>query len=276
MNMSGPGSLKSLFGKNRNIDEDKVEEEIISMVEEGHEQGVILEEEAEMINNIFSFNDMDVKEIMTPRQKVSALDQNTSLRDALEFMLEQGYSRYPVYEDDIDRVLGILHLKDAMKVYLHQEDNKITEIMREGFFVPPTQSISKLLSEMQERKIHMAIVVDEYGQTEGVVSMEDILEVIVGNIFDEYDEEETFIRKAGNDVFLMKGMTKLSEVEEALGIEFPDEDIETLNGFLLLKLGRLPMENEIIEIDYEGFVFRPIDIRGKMIRQVKVTKLADR
>lgn len=275
MDMSGPGSLKTILRRNKDVDEDKVEEEIISMLEEGHEQGVILPEEAAMISNIFDFSDMDVKNVMTPRQKVTFIDWDIGLEEALELMLEQGFSRYPVCGEDADDILGILHLKDAMKAYLYRTGEAVKDLAREALFVPPTLKISKLLSQMQAEKLHMAIVVDEYGQTEGVVALEDLLEVIVGSIFDEYDTEETFILRAGKDMYLMKGLTRLTAVQDTLGISFPDEDIETLNGFLLMKLGRLPMEDEQIEIEFGGYRFQPIDIYEKMIRQVKVTKLPD-
>ena len=274
MTKAGPSRLFRKFSRNKEKYEEQVEEEIKSMVTEGHEHGVILEDEAEMINNIFEFGDKEARDVMSPRQKIEGIDASWSLDEALNFMLENGFSRYPLYEEDLDNIVGVLHLKDAMRYYMRNKEAALRDIAREPFFVHPTQNISKLFNDMQSKKIHMAIVVDEYGQTEGIVAMEDILEVIVGNILDEYDEEEHDIIRLGDEnSYLMRGLARLEEVEDILEIEFPDEDIDTLNGFLLYELGRLPTEGEEINIIYQGYSFRPIDIHDKMIVQVKVTKI---
>ncbi len=276
MAKSGPSSIFNIFAKNREVDEEKVEEEILSMIEEGQEQGAILTDEAEMISNIFEFGDKETKDVMTNRQRVVGIEASVSLEEAMIFMLDNNFTRYPVYEEDIDNIVGILYLKDAMRHYIKDREVDIKSISAEPFYVHPTQNISKLLKEMQSKKLHMAIVVDEYGQTEGIVAMEDIIEVIVGNIFDEYDEEEHDIVKLGQlDSYLIRGMAKLDEIGELLDVEFPDEDIETLNGFLLYQLGRLPIENEEICITYQGYTFKPIDIHDKMIVQVKVSKIIE-
>lgn len=276
MTKAGPSHLFHLFSRNKTNYEEQVEEEIKSMVTEGHEHGVILEDEAEMINNIFEFGDKEARDVMSPRQKIVGIDAAISLEEAMNLMLEDGFSRYPLYQEDLDNIIGVLHLKDAMRYYMKNKDVPLTEIAREPFFVHPTQNISKLFNDMQMKKIHMAIVVDEYGQTEGIVAMEDILEVIVGNILDEYDEEEhDIIRLDQENSYLMRGLARLDEVSELLEIEFPDEDIDTLNGFLLYELGRLPIEGEEINIVYQGYSFHSMDIHDKMIVQVKVTKVRE-
>lgn len=276
MTKAGPSRLFRMFSRNKTKYEEQVEEEIKSMVTEGHEQGVILEDEAEMINNIFEFGEKEAKDVMSPRQKIEGIDAMLSLEEAMNLMLEHGFSRYPLYEEDLDNIIGVLHLKDAMRYYMRDKDAVLKEIAREPFFVHPTQNIQKLLKDMQTKKIHMAIVVDEYGQTEGIVAMEDILEEIVGNILDEYDEEEHDIIRLGQDnCYLMRGLARLDEIAELLEIEFPDEDIDTLNGFLLYELGRLPLDEEEINIVYQGYSFHPIDIHDKMIAQVKVTKVTE-
>lgn len=280
MAKAGPSRLFRRMKRNKDNEnavlEEQVEEEIMSMVTEGHEQGVILEDEAEMINNIFEFGDKEARDVMSPRQKVEGIDAELSLEEAMNIMLESGFSRYPLYQEDLDNIVGVLHLKDAMRYYMRDKEVALTEIAREPFFVHPTQNIQKLLKDMQMKKVHMAIVVDEYGQTEGIVAMEDILEEIVGNILDEYDEEEhDIIRLGQQDSFLMRGMARLEEIAELLEIEFPDEDIDTLNGFLLYELGRLPLEDEEINIVYQGYTFHPIDIHDKMIVQVKVSRDRD-
>ncbi len=267
----GPGGFKKLFSKK--VNEEKVEEDILSMVEEGHEQGVIEENEAEMISNIFEFSDKNARDIMTSRQKIIALEDTVDVEEALNFALENSFSRYPVYEEDIDNIIGVIHLKDLIAAYLENPKQNIKEILEEPIFIHPTFNISKLLQKMQNEKIHMAIVLDEYGQTEGLVAMEDIIEEIVGNIFDEHDEEEVEnIKSISRDAYLMNGEAFLSDISDEISIEFPDEDFETLNGFLLYKLERIPEENEKIEIVYQGYKFIPVKISDKMIRLVRVEK----
>ncbi len=274
MSQSGPGSLKKFFSKR--VDEDKVEEEILSMVEEGHEQGVIEETEAEMISNIFEFSDMNARDIMTNRQKIIAMENTLLVDDALEFVLSNNFSRYPVYEEDIDNIIGVIHLKDLVTAYMENPKLPVTAIMEEPIFIHPTFNISKLLQKMQKEKIHMSVVVDEYGQTEGLVCMEDIIEEIVGNIFDEHDEEEEAdIKKTNAGEYMVVGGASLNELKDVIGVDFPDEDFETLNGFLLYKLGRLPVEDEEIKISYGGYDFIPVKICDKMITLVKVIKNKD-
>ena len=245
----------------------------MNIVNEGHEQGAIMEGEARMITNIFEFGDKDVTDVMTSRKKIDAIDMTMSVEKALNYMLDEPYSRYPLYEDDIDNIVGVLYLKDVIDAYLNQKEAKLSDIAREPFFVHQTMNLSVLFQEMQTKKIHMAIVIDEYSQTEGIVSMEDMLEVIVGNILDEYDVEDRNITKIGwADVYLVRGSTRLEELEDTLGIEFDVEDIETLNGFLIDQLGHLPEDNEEIEIIYQGYSFKSVDIHDNMIRQVKVEK----
>lgn len=268
MSQSGPSSLKKLFSKKQ----DKVEEEILSMVEEGYEQGVIEDNEVEMISNIFEFGDKDAKDIMTGRQRIIGIEKTTSVTEALPYMLENNFTRYPVYEEDIDNIVGVVHLKEVVSVYLKNPEKSISEIMDEPTFIHPTYNISKLLQKMQNEKIHMSIVVDEYGQTEGLVAMEDIIEEIVGNIFDEYDDNDEEIKELQNGTYMVEGAATLNDLSDVLSVEFPDEDFETLNGFILYKLGRLPLENEKIEIIYEGYKFTPVKICDNIITLVKIEK----
>lgn len=268
MSQSGPSGLKKLFSKKQ----DKVEEEILSMVEEGYEQGVIEDNEVEMISNIFEFGDKDAKDIMTGRQRIIGIEKTTSVTEALPYMLENNFTRYPVYEEDIDNIVGVVHLKEVVSVYLKNPEKSISEIMDEPTFIHPTYNISKLLQKMQNEKIHMSIVVDEYGQTEGLVAMEDIIEEIVGNIFDEYDDNDEEIKELQNGTYMVEGAATLNDLSDVLSVEFPDEDFETLNGFILYKLGRLPLENEKIEIIYEGYKFTPVKICDNIITLVKIEK----
>ncbi|MDD6327713.1 MAG: hemolysin family protein [Lachnospiraceae bacterium] len=271
MSQNGPGSLRKFLSKKAL--EEKVEEEILSMVEEGHEQGVIEENEVEMISNIFEFSDKDAKDIMTSRPKMIAMEHTMTVAEALTFALENNFSRYPVFEEDIDTIIGVVHLKDLVAVYMKSPETSVRDVMEDPIFIHPTFNISKLLQKMQHEKIHMAIVIDEYGQTEGLVAMEDIIEEIVGNILDEHDEDtERVVDTLSNGDMMVQGTASLEELEELLDIEFPDEDFETLNGFLLYELGGFPSGDEAIEIIYQGYRFTPVKICDKMITLVKIER----
>lgn len=271
MSQNGPSSLKKMTAKKAL--EERVEEEILSMVEEGHEQGVIEETEVEMISNIFEFSDKNAKDIMTSRQKIIAMDNTMSVKQALQFALDNPFSRYPVYEEDIDAIIGVVHLKDLISMYMKAPEAEVTTAIEDPIFIHPTFNISKLLQKMQHEKIHMAIVIDEYGQTEGLVAMEDIIEEIVGNIFDEHDEEsEKVVNQLANGTLMVHGTASLAELEDLLEIEFPDEDFETLNGFLLYEFGRFLEQDENAEIIYQGYKFTPVKICDKMITLVRIER----
>lgn len=258
--------------------EDVTEEEIISMVDDAHEQGVIEESEAEMIQNIMEFSDKEAQDIMTHRKNIHAVSEKTSLKEALEYMLNGSNSRYPVYREDIDDIIGVIHLKDAMKeiTFHHNGDvpvNKIHNLIREASYIPETRSINDLFKRMQAKKIHMAIVVDEYGQTSGIVTMEDILEEIVGNILDEYDEDDHFIVEQLDHTYLMKGLTPLEEVEDTLSIDLKEEEFDTLNGYLTSLLGHIPNMEEDKEIRTNGYLFTILGVENNTIQRVRVEKL---
>ncbi|MBS6954167.1 MAG: HlyC/CorC family transporter [Enterocloster asparagiformis] len=265
-------------------DENVTEEDIMSMVNEGHEQGVLEAGETEMITNIFQLGDKEAWDIMTHRTNMVVLAADTTLKEAVDFILKEGTNtRYPVYGEDIDDIVGILHLRDAMAYFEKPEnkDRQLTEIpglLREASFIPETRSIDTLFKEMQSNKIHMEIVVDEYGQTAGLLTMEDILEEIVGNIMDEYDEEEEFITPQEDGSFLMSGMTPLEDVMDALGIRFSDEDsdtYDTLNGFLISRLDRIPQEHERPLVEFAGYRFQVVKVGNKMIESVHVSRICE-
>ncbi len=258
-------------------DEEQVEEEILSMVEEGQKSGFIQEDEVEMISNILDLDDMQVREIMTSRSKIYAVNKEDRMSDIIESCLESGYSRYPVFEEEIDNVVGILHLKDLTKAYLQSPDKTAGEIMEEPLFIHPAYDTLKLLKTMQKEKKHMAIVLDEYGQTDGLVTLEDVLEEIVGNIWDEHDDEKEEVREAARgDGYVVDGMITLHDLENEIeDLEFPDTDIETLNGFLLYKLGGFPEDNINIKIDYGGYTFETLLIEDMLIKSVRIRKISD-
>ena len=280
VNLTAKGIL-FLFGVRNNTDENDVtEEEIINMVQEGHEQGVIQASEAEMISNIFEYGDKEAQDIMTHRGSIVAIDGETKLKDAIASMLEGKNSRYPVYEENIDHIIGILHLKDAMRFHISDDKldlpiAKLDGLLREPYFVPQTKNIDELFKEMQSQKLQMVIVVDEYGQTDGLIAMEDILEEIVGNIMDEYDEDQEYIKNRGKGEYVMEGKTPLKEVEELLDITFDEEEFETLNGFLISRLDRIPEPDEQFDLDYKGYNFKILSVVKKMIGSVLVKKLPE-
>lgn len=267
---------------NENWD-DVTEEEIISMVKEGHEQGVLMENEAEMIHNIFEFGDKEAKDIMTHRKNISALEGTISFGEALNVMAESNNSRFPVYVDDIDNIIGVLHIKEALVFarkpeYFNTPIKDIKDLVRNVDFIPETRNISLLFQEMQEEKNHMVIVVDEYGQTSGIVAMEDIIEVIVGDILDEHDVEEKLIVKQFTGSYIMSGMADYEDVAKLLDFPLEEEEdtYETLNGYLISKIDKIPEENDKISINENGYTFRVLKIENKMIQKVLVTKLPER
>ena len=261
---------------------DDLEEELISMVNEGHEQGVLLASEAEMIHNIFEFGDKEAKDIMTHRKNIIAIDGNDTFLDVLTFVTENNYSRYPVYLEDMDNIIGILHIKEMLKlcrneaVYM-QPVKDLKDLIRSAKFIPETRNINTLFANMQSEKNHLMIVIDEYGQTAGIVAMEDIVEEIVGNIEDEHDEEELLIERLTDGSFIMDGMTPVEEALEALEINrIEKDDFDTLNGLLISLIHRIPNEDELISTEAFGYCFEALEVENKMIKRVKVTKLQEK
>ena len=271
----------NLIGKNKyNRDDEVTEDDILSMVQESNDQGLIEDDEVTMINNIFELNDKEAKDIMTNRNSIVGINADTTLSDAIKIMLEGSNSRYPVYIDNLDHIIGILHLKDALR---YQDANKqrngsikrYPKLLREARFVSETRKIDDLFKKMKDDKLQMVIVIDEYGQTSGLVAMEDILEEIVGNILDEYDKEETFVEPKGEKSYEIDGLTPLEELSELLKIDFEceDTDIETINGFLINKLGYIPENDDKSEVEYEGYSFKLLQVENHIIKTVFVTKI---
>lgn len=259
--------------------DDVTEEEIISMVREGHEQGTILASEAELIHNVFEFDDKEVKDIMTHRKNIVSLDGNMSFIDAVEFIIDTGKSRFPVYENDVDSIIGVLHIKDAFTFFEKNEVYRssikdIDGLIRPVDFIPETVNINDLFKKMQSKKSHLAMVVDEYGQISGLIAMEDILEELVGNIEDEHDEEENYIRKSDDETFIMDGMTEFSDVKEALSLPVEDDAYETLNGFIISLSDKIPEEGDKTVISAYGYKFSVMSVEDKVIKQVMIKKLA--
>ena len=269
-----PETIGRAYG--RKLRKHDTEEEILSMVNEGHEMGVIESSEVLMISNIFEFGDKVAKDIMINRSNMLALDSAMSLEDAIDYMLNSQYSRYPVYDESMDSIIGMLYLKDALR--LHSKDNlmnkpikNIRKLLRKPVYIPETKKIDDIFKIMQAQKVQLAIVINEYGQTAGLISMEDILEEIVGNIMDEYDVDEHHIRKRSATEYIIDGLTKLEELEELLDIEFHSQ-FETINGFLISKMEHIPSDNEKFECEYKGYQFSVLKAKEKMIKSVLVQK----
>ncbi len=267
------------FFRERRLAKKAAEAEILSMVNEGHEQGYIEASEAEMITNIFEFGDKKAQDIMTDRSNIVAIDASMKLEDAISFMLSENNSRFPVYEENLDHIIGILHLKDALRIRNQKSSTKkmvgeIDGLLREAKFIPETRKLDALFSTMQSTNLQMVIVIDEYGQTSGLIAMEDILEEIVGNIMDEYDEEEGHIEEKGKNKYIIEGMTPLEELEKRFQISFNEDDFETINGFLISKMEKIPDKKDRFDITIDGYNFKVISVENKMIQRVLVTKLS--
>ncbi len=236
-------------------------------------------EAAGLIRNIFRYMDKDAKDIMTHRKNIVAIDGEQPLEDALKFMLDERFSRFPVYHEDIDEIIGIIHLRDATSGYLDETKRQrpikeLKDYIRPVTYIPETKSIDTLFKEMQSAKNHMVVVLDEYGQTSGLVAMEDILEEIVGNILDEYDEEDEMISKQSDGSMIANGMTELEDLEDLIPVTFDKEDYETLNGFLINELEHIPGEDERCVVDYEGYRFTVLQVDNNIIQTVKIEKLS--
>ncbi len=234
-----------------------------------------------MISNIFEFSDKQAQDIMTNRKAMVCIDGNTTLQEAVNFMLDMNNSRFPVYLDNIDHIIGILHIRDAMKkLSEHTDDDtplrKTRGLLRSPRNVPETRNIDSLFHDMQKSKTQMVIVIDEYGQTAGLVSMEDIIEEIVGNIMDEYDEDEDYIEATSNeDEFIIEGKTPLEDLEDRFGIKFENDNFETVNGLLISKLDRIPEEGEDFTAEIEGYSFKILSVKNHMIQSVLVKRIKE-
>lgn len=263
-----------------NLDPNVTEQDILSMVNESHEQGNLRTTQAEMIQNIFEFDDKDAKDIMTHRSDIVALDGECTLREAIKIFDEGHYSRFPVYVRDLDNIIGTIHMKELFHFAIQQKDydKKIRDIdglIRKAQFIPETHSINTLFTQMQFQKIHLMIVVDEYGQTSGIITMEDILEEIVGNIQDEHDTDERLIVEKAPGVYIISGKAPLSDVAEKLNIDLTDveSEIETLNGLLIYLYGHVPEDNTRFKINAFGYQFEILGVRDRVITRVKVERL---
>ncbi len=265
-------TISKLFGVNEKDEETVTEEEILMMIDVGQENGIIEEQEKEMISNIFEFNDRIVAEIMTPRPDIFAIDINSDISKNIKLLDEYKYSRIPVYKDSIDEIIGILYIKDLIKALTSETKFNLEELLKPVKFVPKTKMIDDLFKELQKNKVHLAIVLDEYGETSGVVTIEDILEEIVGNIFDEYDDIENEFEKIDENTYIISGGVSIYDLKKILKVEIPSGDYETLSGYLIENLGRIPNDDEHPILELNNITYKIEKTEDKRILWVKACK----
>ena len=255
--------------------ESVTEEDIREMMDMGEEIGAIEGVQKDMVNNIFEFDDITAAEIMTPRIDVVAVEVSEGLMEALQLAVDNGYSRLPVYEEDVDHVIGILYIKDLLPYVGRSLPKSVTmrHLLRETYFVPDTKKCDELFEEMNAKHLQMAIVVDEYGGVAGIVTIEDLLESIVGNMQDEFDNEEEEITQLDEDSFEVDGNLSISELEELLHTQLPEGDYDTVAGFILDQLGHIPADDEKAEVQFEDLSFTVTDMDDLRIDNILIKRM---
>ena len=265
--------ISKLFGVTENEEETVTEEEIRMMLDQGEESGTIDEDEKELINNVFELDDIVVSEIMTHRTEIFAVNIDMEMDELLKELEEQEYrySRIPVYEENIDEIAGIIYVKDILK-NMNKPGASIKNMVKQAYFVSQTKPINELFRELQKNKNHMAIVVDEYGGTAGIITMEDILEELVGNIYDEYDQIEEEYKKIDDNTYILEGNMPIYDVNKLLDSKIPEGDYDTLSGYLQEELGRIPKDEETPIIETKEITFKIEKSEDKRILWVKACK----
>ncbi|AEC01400.1 hemolysin family protein [Parasphaerochaeta coccoides] len=262
-----------LFGiRKGDADQTMTEEDIRLMVDAGSDSGIIEDDEQEMIHNIFDFNDSPISELMTHRSDIVAIPETASMSEVFHLANDGHYSRFPVYRDSIDNIIGIVHIKDLFTFYGHDEESfDLTSIIRPPYFVPFSKLADDLFREMKKTKTHMAIILDEYGGTLGLVTMEDLIEHVMGRIYDEHDEEELVIQAQEDGSYLISGIVPIYEVNEELGLALPEDEYETIGGFLVGLLGRIPSGSEDVEdVIYRNLTFHVEKVEDKRIEILRL------
>lgn len=280
LSLSTNGFLHLIGMKTENLEEAVSEEEIKKMLETGSENGVFNEIEKEMINSIFSFDDKTAKDVMVPRREVFAIDIEEPLEKILDEILETRHSRIPVYEEQIDNIIGILQVKDVMIEARKKsfEEVDIRALLKEAFFVPDGKSTDELFREMQKTKNRMAVLIDEYGGVSGILTVEDLVEEVMGEITDEHEEEVVELQKIGEKEYLLDGSILIEELNEKLNLKLETENYDTLSGYLIEELGYIPKDSGQCELDADGVHFKILEVKEKRIRKVwmKIPEQAER
>ena len=266
-------AISRIFGVGENEEETVTEEEIKMMVNQGEEKGTIKEEEKELINNVFEFNDITVSEIMRHRKNIFTIDINISNEELLEELSQEEYrySRIPVYEETIDEIKGILYVKDVLK-NINKKSFKVKNVVKEAYFVSQNRLINEVFKELQKNKMQIAIIIDEYGGTAGLITMEDILEELVGDIYDEYDKEEKEYEKIDENTYILSGSLPIYDVNKLLNAGIPEGDYDTISGFLQEELKRIPEDEEKPVVETEKVTYKIEEYEDKRILKVKACK----
>ncbi|MBU3180987.1 hemolysin family protein [Clostridium psychrophilum] len=254
------------------VEEKLSKEEIVSIIEVGQKHGIINETEKKMINNIIDFDEKAAEEVMTPRTDVFAIDVNEPVSEYLNQLLEEKYSRVPVYDDDVDNVIGVLYMKDFIIEAQKNgfENINIKNILHSPYFVYESKNIDQLFKDLQKSKNHMAILVDEYGGFSGIVTIEDLVEEVMGNIEDEFDDEEPDIKKVDNNTYIVSGLLSLDELNDNLDLNLFSENYNTIGGFLISLMGCIPKKNENKTIEYGDVIFKIEEVKQRRIERIKI------
>lgn len=265
--------ISKIFGVGENEEETVTEEEIKMMLDQGEESGTIKEDEKELINNVFEFNDITVSEIMRHRKDIFAVDINISTEELLEELSkeEYRYSRIPVYDETIDEIKGVLYVKDVLK-NINKKTFKVKNVIKDAYFISQNRLINEVFKELQKNKKQLAIILDEYGGTAGIVTMEDILEELVGDIYDEYDKEESEYEKIDENTYILSGNMPIFDVNKLLEADIPEGEFDTISGFLQDKLGRIPDDKENPVIETEKVTYKIEKSEDKRIIKIKACK----
>ena len=266
-------TISKIFGVGESDEGEVTEEEIKMMIDQGEEKGTIKEEEKELINNVFEFNDITVSEIMRHRKDIFAVDINISNEELVQELIDSQYrySRIPVYDETIDEIKGILYIKDVMK-NINNKDVKVKDLVKDAYFVSQSRLINEVFKELQKHKMQMAIILDEYGGTAGIITMEDILEELVGDIYDEYDKEEKDFEKIDENTYILSGSMPIYDVNKLLDAKIPEGDYDTISGYLQEELGRIPEDEEKPIIETDTVTYKIEQYEDKRIIAIKACK----
>lgn len=263
--------LRSVFNRLARLDRPQdLEKDIQQLVDEGEQRGIISEDEGEMIQSIFSFRDTVAREIMVPRPEAVFARDDTSISEIIQHIIQSGHSRIPIYHDNVDNIIGIVHAKDLLQV-CGRDDMAVRDIARPPYFIPETKKISELLKDLRDKKSHMTIVIDEYGGTAGILTLEDIIEEIIGDIMDEYDAEVTRIVEQDDGTILVDAQLDVEDLEDYLGVELPEGKFESVGGFIISLMGKVPDVQEKVVFGNLEMVVAAADSRK--IEKVLIRKI---
>ncbi len=266
-------SLRRVVGASPEPQEQDETEEILRLAEIETDGGVIEEDEREMIRGVVALDETLAREIMAPRIDIVALDVSETIDDAMRLIVAKGFSRIPLYDENIDNIAGVIYAKDLLRCVTESRRPSLRDIARPAYFIPESKRVDELLAELKKSKVHIAIVVDEYGGTAGLVTIEDLLEEIVGEIQDEYDREEAPIERVNETEAILDARVSIDSLRELFGFETEDEDYDTVGGFVYHHLGKVPVAGDEVRVD--GLTLRVLSVLGRRVKKVRATKISD-